>query len=190
MIPSKTIHLNTSNLEAFKKGPGILCFKMKTQPVKVDSFQEFGPGYLRLWPSGRYAFTPGDGSKMWMTDKTYQEGLILQVREGYLEVFEDEIPEGRPRGPKAPLTDPLNPERVAFYVYASDGDLTDPEGQKVLWMPGVFMPKEAIRLKLEVWSVSCKRRKDVEPGAIVLGAPTFNPEYWFWELKVRVLHPC
>lgn len=91
----------------------------------------------------------------------YAPGDRVYVRETWNCFFEDEIPEGRPKGPRASLGIPARPERKSYFYYAADGELIHPSYGGARWRPSIHMPKQAARIWMTVASVRPERAKDI-----------------------------
>lgn len=104
-------------------------------------------GHWRLCPHGK----PGD--RLW-------------VRETHAQVFDVDIPAGRPVGPVGTVGAPARPDWKSRYVYLADGAMPAVQwhhvgdSQPVRWTPSIHMPRAASRVLLEIVSVRVERLND------------------------------
>lgn len=110
-------------------------------------------------------------------------GDRLWVRETHAQVFEVDIPEGRPVGPIGSAGSPARPDWKSRYVYRSDGEMPNVQrryvgdSSPVGWTPSIFMPRRASRMLLEITSIRVERLQDITDRDICAegfsGAGTF-----------------
>ena len=106
------------------------------------------PGNSDLCPYGK----PGD--RLW-------------VRESHAQVFEVDIPDGRPVGPIGTAGSPGRPDWKCRYVYRADGEMPNVQwhhvgdSQPVRWTPSIHMRREASRILLEITDVRVERLQDI-----------------------------
>lgn len=126
-------------------------------------YQEAGPEIFGAWwrdgesgckcPFGR----PGD--RLW-------------VRESHAQVFEVDIPDGRPVGPIGTAGSPGRPDWKCRYVYRADGEMPNVQwhhvgdSQPVRWTPSIHMPRTASRILLEITDVRVERLQDISRADI------------------------
>ncbi|MGJ5994163.1 hypothetical protein ACSBR8_03035 [Pseudomonas aeruginosa] len=108
-----------------------------------------------------------------------QPGDRLWVRETHAQVFEVDIPDGRPAGPIGTAGSPGRPDWKCRYVYRSDGEMPNVQwhhvgdSQPVRWTPSIHMPRRASRILLEITAVRVERLQDItEDQAIAEGIDT------------------
>ncbi|MBR8344711.1 hypothetical protein KDX40_13280 [Burkholderia ambifaria] len=131
---------------------------------------------LRRWPvlpekhpmAGDWHWTPSPYGKI---------GDRLWVRETHAEVFEIDIPAGRPTGPIGTYGSPARPDWKSRFVYLADGPMPNVQwhhvgdSQPVRWTPSIHMPRRAARIMLEITSVRVERLQSIsEADAIAEGA--------------------
>ncbi|WP_160288901.1 ASCH domain-containing protein [Pseudomonas knackmussii] len=96
-----------------------------------------------------------------------QPGDRLWVRESHAQVFEVDIPEGRPVGPIGTAGSPARPDWKSRHVYRADGAMPNVQwhhvgdSQPVRWTPSIHMPRTACRILLEITSVRVERLQDI-----------------------------
>lgn len=96
-----------------------------------------------------------------------QPGDRLWVRETHAQVFEVDIPEGRPVGPVGTAGSPGRPDWNCRYVYRADGEMPNVQwhhvgdSQPVRWTPSIHMPRAASRILLEISAVRVERLRDI-----------------------------
>ncbi len=90
-------------------------------------------------------------------------GDRLWVRESHAQVFEADIPKGRPAGPIGTAGTPARPDWKSRYVYRADGEMPNVQwhrvgdSQPVRWTPSIHMPRGASRILLEIIAVRVER---------------------------------
>lgn len=90
-------------------------------------------------------------------------GDRLWVRETHAQVFEVDIPDGRPRGPLGTAGSPARPDWKSRYVYLADGPMPNVQwhhigdSQPVRWTRSTHMSRSASRIILEITGVSVER---------------------------------
>ncbi len=95
-----------------------------------------------------------------------QPGERLWVRETHAQVFDVDIPAGRPVGPIGTAGSPARPDWKSRYVYLADGEMPTVQwrhvgdSQPVRWTPSIHMPRWASRIMLEIVSVRVERLND------------------------------
>ncbi|MFU4949084.1 hypothetical protein ACM7ZP_02180 [Pseudomonas aeruginosa] len=96
-----------------------------------------------------------------------QPGDRLWVRETHAQVFEVDIPDGRPAGPIGTAGSPGRPDWKCRYVYRSDGEMPNVQwhhvgdSQPVRWTPSIHMPRRASRILLSITAVRVERLQDI-----------------------------
>ena len=94
-------------------------------------------------------------------------GDRLWVRESHAQVFEVDIPDGRPAGPIGTAGSPGRPDWKCRYVYRADGEMPNVQwhhvgdSQPVRWTPSIHMRREASRILLEITDVRVERLQDI-----------------------------
>ncbi|AYW39447.1 hypothetical protein [Pseudomonas aeruginosa] len=102
-----------------------------------------------------------------------QPGDRLWVRETHAQVFEVDIPDGRPAGPIGTAGSPGRPDWKCRYVYRSDGEMPNVQwhhvgdSQPVRWTPSIHMPRRASRILLEITAVRVERLQDITPNQCI-----------------------
>ncbi|MGV5219661.1 hypothetical protein [Pseudomonas aeruginosa] len=102
-----------------------------------------------------------------------QPGDRLWVRESHAQVFEVDIPDGRPAGPIGTAGSPGRPDWKCRYVYRSDGEMPNVQwhhvgdSQPVRWTPSIHMPRRASRILLEITAVRVERLQDITPNQCI-----------------------
>lgn len=114
-----------------------------------------------------------------------QPGDRLWVRETHAQVFEVDIPEGRPVGPVGTAGSPGRPDWKCRYVYRADGEMPNVQwhhvgdSQPVRWTPSIHMPRAASRIPLEITAVRVERLQDISPAQVTAeGVSTRGEEMW------------
>ena len=103
-------------------------------------------------------------------------GERLWVRETWQAFFDDEVPAGRPRGPRHSMGIPAQPDRKSFAFYRADGQgPTHSDGHPPRWVPSIHMPRKYSRILLEVTDVRVERLNDInEDQALAEGIQPFG----------------
>ncbi|HHM9318126.1 TPA: hypothetical protein ACRNS5_005352 [Pseudomonas aeruginosa] len=102
-----------------------------------------------------------------------QPGDRLWVRETHAQVFEVDIPDGRPAGPIGTAGSPGRPDWKCRYIYRSDGEMPNVQwhhvgdSQPVRWTPSIHMPRRASRILLEITAVRVERLQDITPNQCI-----------------------
>lgn len=127
-------------------------------------------------PSANAHTTCASGNPMgawWETGKDINRcphgrpGDRLWVRESHAQVFEVDIPDGRPVGPIGTAGSPGRPDWKCRYVYRADGEMPNVQwhhvgdSQPVRWTPSIHMRREASRILLEITAVRVERLQDI-----------------------------
>lgn len=126
-------------------------------PATVDWYWRPQYGHLNGVPSNGWDFKCPYG----------QPGDRLWVRESCAQVFEVDIPAGRPVGPVGTAGSPSQPDWKSRYVYRADGDMPNVQwhhvgdSQPVRWTPSIHMPRAASRILLEITDVRVERLQDI-----------------------------
>ena len=109
-------------------------------------------------------------------------GDRLWVRETHAEVFEVDIPAGRPRGPTGTAGSPARPDWKSRYVYLADGPMPNVQwhhvgdSQPVRWTPSIHMRRRASRITLEITGVRAERLQSIsESDALAEGVTIADP---------------
>lgn len=144
-------------------------------PASVVEVQPFA-GDLSAW----MPVMPGPPDQPWEEQiRTCPYGKPcdrLWVRESHAQVFEVDIPEGRPVGPIGTSGSPGRPGWKCRYVYRADGEMPNVQwhhigdSQPVRWTPSIHMPRDASRILLEITNVRVERLQDItEEQAVAEG---------------------
>ncbi|WLH05428.1 hypothetical protein [Pseudomonas lurida] len=127
-------------------------------------------------PSANAHTTCASGNPMgawWETGKDINRcphgrpGDRLWLRESHAQVFEVDIPDGRPVGPIGTAGSPGRPDWKCRYVYRADGEMPNVQwhhvgdSQPVRWTPSIHMRREASRILLEITDVRVERLQDI-----------------------------
>lgn len=102
-----------------------------------------------------------------------KRGDGLYVRETHAQVFECDIPSGRPVGPFGTSGSPARPDWKSRYVYLADGEMPPVQWhhvgdkQPVRWTPSIHMPRAASRITLEITDVRVERLHDISTEDII-----------------------
>lgn len=135
-------------------------------PATVDWYWRPQHGHLNGVPSNGWDFKCPYG----------QPGDRLWVRESCAQVFEVDIPSGRPVGPVGTAGSPSKPDWKSRYVYRADGDMPNVQwhhvgdSQPVRWTPSIHMPRLASRILLEIIDVRVERLQNItEQQAVAEG---------------------
>ena len=91
-------------------------------------------------------------------------GDVLLGKEAWQRFMEDEVPTGHPHGPQDTMGRPSNPEIKSHIYYRADGELIHPDQGRACWCPAQHMPQWAVRIRLRVESVACKRVQEITEG--------------------------
>ncbi|CAD5377109.1 Phage-related protein [Pseudomonas sp. OF001] len=126
-----------------------------------------GPATADWYWRPKHGHLNGAPSKGWDFKCPYGEpGDRLWVRESHAQVFEVDIPEGRPVGPIGTAGSPGRPDWKFRYVYRADGEMPNVQwhhigdSQPVRWTPSIRMPRTASRILLEITDVRVERLQD------------------------------
>ena len=135
-------------------------------PATIDWYWRPKHGHLNGMPSAGWDFKCPFG----------QPGEHLWVRESHAQVFEVDIPVGRPFGPVGTTGSPGRPDWKSRYVYRADGEMPNVQwhhvgdNQPVRWTPSIHMPRIASRILLEITDIRIERLHDIsEDHAIAEG---------------------
>jgi len=128
-----------------------------------------GPATINWYWRPRHGHLNGVPSHGWYFKCPYgQPGDRLWVRESHAQVFEVDIPEGRPVGPIGTAGSPGRPDWKSRYVYRADGEMPNVvqwhhvgDSQPVRWSPSIHMPRAACRLLLEITGVRVERLQKI-----------------------------
>jgi hypothetical protein len=126
-------------------------------PATVDWYWRPQHGHLNGVPSNGWDFKCPYG----------QPGDRLWVRESHAQVYEVDIPVGRPVGPVGTAGSPGRPDWKCRYVYRADGEMQNVQwhhvgdSQPVRWTPSIHMPRAACRILLEITDVRVERLQDI-----------------------------
>jgi hypothetical protein len=127
-------------------------------PATIDWYWRPKHGHLNGVPNTGWDFKCPYG----------QPGDRLWVRESHAQVFEVDIPVGRPFGPVGTAGSPGRPDWKSRYVYRADGEMPNVQwhhvgdSQPVRWTPSIHMPRTASRILLEITDVRVERLQDGE----------------------------
>ncbi|KAG8151685.1 hypothetical protein [Burkholderia catarinensis] len=131
---------------------------------------------LRRWPILPPSHAMA-GDHYWTPCPHGKPGDRLWVRETHAQVFEVDIPSGRPTGPTGTAGSPARPDWKSRYVYCADGPMPNVQwhhigdSQPVRWTPSIHMPRRASRITLEITGVRVERMQSIsEADAIAEGA--------------------
>jgi hypothetical protein len=124
-------------------------------------------------------------------------GDRLWVRETHAEVFEIDIPAGRPVGPIGTSGSPARPDWKSRYVYAADGPMPNVQwhhvgdSQLVRWTPSIHMPRAASRITLDVTDVRVERLQEIsEVDAAAEGVESLRNEGEYWKHYLESTASC
>ncbi|WP_442865727.1 hypothetical protein [Burkholderia sp. IMCC1007] len=139
-------------------------------PTIVDRRGEEAPG------AEIFGASSDDGE--WGCKSPFGEpGDRLWVRESHVQVFEVDIPAGRPTGPIGTMGSPAKPDWNSRFVYSADGPMPNVQwhhvgdSQPVRWTPSIHTPRAASRITLEITGVRVERLQSIsEADAIAEGA--------------------
>ena len=137
------------------------------EAVPAEMCAETAEGWQTTGHSGRWWDDVGGCAADAVSCPFGVPGDRLWVRETHAEVFEIDIPAGRPVGPIGTSGSPARPDWKSRYVYAADGPMPNVQwhhvgdSQPVRWTPSIHMPRAASRITLDVTGVRVERLNDI-----------------------------
>lgn len=140
---------------------------VKATKAHADGFMmlDHGNGW---WPYNAFGDFTSDheGMEYPIACPYGKPGDRLWVRESHAQVFEVDIPDGRPVGPIGTAGSPGRPDWKCRYVYRADGQMPNVQwhhvgdSQPVRWTPSIHMPRHSSRILLEITDVRVQRLRD------------------------------
>lgn len=141
---------------------------VKATKAHADGFMmlDHGNGW---WPYNAFGDFTSDheGMEYPIACPYGKPGDRLWVRESHAQVFEVDIPDGRPVGPIGTAGSPGRPDWKCRYVYRADGEMPNVQwhhvgdSQPVRWTPSIHMRREASRILLQITDVRVERLQDI-----------------------------
>ena len=155
---------------------------------------------LRRWPI-LPANHPMAGDWYWTPNPYGRVGDRMWVRESHAQVFEADIPSGRPTGPIGTMGTPAKPDWKSRYVYSADGPMPNVQwhhvgdSQPVRWTPSIHMPRCASRITLEITGVRAERLQSITEADARAEGVTIADHHMrgycagaYWPPSIRAFH--
>lgn len=182
-MKERPILFNGAMVRAIREGRKTVTRRaMKVQPVFKDRlWQVYGAG----WCEAMHSVPAVPGHSLATHCPYGQVGDRLWVRESHAQVFEVDIPEGRPVGPVGTSGSPGRPDWKSRYVYRADGDMPPVQwayvgdSAPVRWTPSIHMPRAACRIELEITAVRIERLQAISLNQVRLEGCEVR-EFWLF----------